>query len=84
MSAIHCLKDEQRSIVVTTLVVEAITSTDGTPSICLRNVGEQWIGHGDSGGGIWADGRLVGNMWTTEKIVDEHHQHQISFAALMP
>jgi hypothetical protein len=82
--AIHCLNDEQRSMVITTLVVEAITSNDGTPAIRLRNLDKQFIRPGDSGGGIWADGRLVGNMWTAEKIVDENHHHQSCVAALMP
>jgi hypothetical protein len=44
-------------------VVESTETEYGLPSLMLRRVNGKAIEPGDSGGGIWLDGRLVGNMW---------------------
>lgn len=45
--------------------VMAITSYKGLPVFKLRSLDGQAIQNGDSGGGIWLNGKLVGNMWAT-------------------
>ena len=45
--------------------VEAIGEYQGLPVYILRSLNGNPIIEGDSGGGIWQDGRLVGNMWAT-------------------
>jgi len=45
--------------------VESIGEYKGLPIFVLRSLDGLPIVSGDSGGGIWQDGRLVGNMWAT-------------------
>jgi len=45
--------------------VESITSIRGLPVIRLRGLEGRPVQGGDSGGGIWYEGSLVGNMWYT-------------------
>jgi hypothetical protein len=50
-------------------VIQAVavlkSSRDGRPTLILHSLDGRTIVHGDSGGGIWHDGRLAGNMWLT-------------------
>jgi hypothetical protein len=43
---------------------------DGKAALKLQSLDGQVILPGDSGGGIWLDGKLVGNMWLTEWVYD--------------
>ena len=45
--------------------VVSIDQYKGLPIFILRSVNGQPVLQGDSGGGIWQDGKLVGNMWAT-------------------
>jgi hypothetical protein len=47
-----------------------IDEIDGKPSIRLHSLDGTPILPGDSGGGIWQDGQLVGNMWLSEWVYD--------------
>jgi hypothetical protein len=53
----------------TLAVVEAVVETwidyRGVPSYTLRNVAGQIVTPGNSGGGVWAAGRLVGSIHST-------------------
>ena len=53
-------------------VVEEVITYQGLPAYRLRSLDGQPIQPGDSGGGIWYKGRLVGNNWVTliEKSAD--------------
>jgi hypothetical protein len=44
-------------------VVESVEDQQGLPSLTLRRENGKPIEPGDSGGGVWYNGRLVGNMW---------------------
>ena len=44
-------------------VVESVEDQQGLPSLTLRRENGKPIEPGDSGGGVWCGGRLVGNMW---------------------
>lgn len=50
-------------------VVEVI-EMEGKAAFKLQSLDGGVILPGDSGGGIWLDGRLVGNMWLTEWVYD--------------
>lgn len=50
-------------------VVEII-EMEGKAAIKLQSLDGAVILPGDSGGGIWLDGELVGNMWLTEWVYD--------------
>lgn len=45
-------------------VVEEVTSFNGRPVYKLRSLDGQTIQPGDSGGGVWYKGALIGNNWT--------------------
>jgi hypothetical protein len=77
--------------------VESIGEYKGLPIFVLRSLDGLPIVGGDSGGGIWQDGRLVGNMWATvtqpaatnasgssAKNQSVPQATDISFAALLP
>lgn len=44
--------------------ISAITPT-GAPSVSFQTLTGESIHKGDSGGGVWYNGQLVGNMWAT-------------------
>jgi hypothetical protein len=44
-------------------VVESVEDQLGLPSLTLRRLNGNVIEPGDSGGGVWKDGKLVGNLW---------------------
>jgi hypothetical protein len=77
--------------------VESVEENKGSPICILRSLNGLPIIAGDSGGGIWQDGQLVGNMWATvlkstvSNASGSSTQTQaiprptdISFAALLP
>lgn len=77
--------------------VESIGDYKGLPIFALRSLDGLPIVSGDSGGGIWQDGQLVGNMWATvtkpaaSNASGSSAQNQavpqatdISYAALLP
>jgi hypothetical protein len=46
-------------------VVESVVVYKGLPAFQLRSLDGQPVLIGDSGGGMWHEGRLVGNLWAT-------------------
>jgi hypothetical protein len=60
----------------------------GQATIRMESLNGEFIVGGDSGGGVWVNGKLVGNMWTTimmEDISTGAHRATISsIAALYP
>jgi hypothetical protein len=74
-------------------VVEEITSYNNQPVYKLLSLDGQPIQPGDSGGGIWHDGCLVGNNWTVtaqltttpEESVEENIVYtDTSYGAILP
>jgi hypothetical protein len=66
---------------------------NGVPMLSLRNLNGHSIEPGDSGGGIWINGRLAGNMWMTVREVrqywwqlesPDHNETAFSLAAGLP
>lgn len=58
-------------LVATVMVVTAVDTQNGVPLLTLRSVDGSSIEPGDSGGGVWLNGRLVGNMWMTIRVESE-------------
>ncbi len=55
--------DSPHRVEIVEAVVEAVENEDGPASLTLRNLNGKQIEPGDSGGGIWLNGKLVGNLW---------------------
>jgi hypothetical protein len=51
--------------------IEEFGTKEGRPVVRLQTRGRETIVGGDSGGGVWIDGRLAGNMWATIAVEDE-------------
>lgn len=72
--------------------VEEVFERGGVPAYRLRCLNGGVIQRGDSGGGIWHDGKYVGNMWITivavpavdNPAVSESQPTDTSYAALYP
>lgn len=54
--------------------VAEITQYEGLSALKLRSLNGQPILPGDSGGGIWYKGKLIGNMWATVQIESTSQQ----------
>lgn len=52
-------------ISVAAMHVETLSDYQGQPVYRLTSLNGNSIVSGNSGGGVWANGQLVGNMWTT-------------------
>lgn len=63
-------QEEQLSIVAAELLEQEMKN--GVSVLSLRSLNGQSIEPGDSGGGIWFNGKLAGNMWMT---VRKGHQY---------
>jgi hypothetical protein len=58
---------DRSRVTVMEAVVESNCVCSGLPGYQLRSLEGTPVLHGDSGGGIWVDGKLAGNMWATVK-----------------
>jgi len=91
----HQSQENPNRISVTAAVVESVTTVEGLPALKLRSLDGELIIKGDSGGGIWLEGQLVGNMWKSEvvsglrswitSLFNSKGAHEYtSYAALLP
>ena len=91
----HQSSQDPNRVSLLTAVVEQLISEDGLPALKLRSLDGEVIVQGDSGGGIWLGGQLVGNMWKYEYLPDWRiltfgllqpgiRFTDISYAALLP
>lgn len=55
-------------VAVLEAIVDSVFMFQGLPTYKLLSLDGQPIRGGDSGGGIWHDGELVGNMWATVEV----------------
>jgi hypothetical protein len=83
----------REKVAIKQAVVEEIASYNNEPVYKLRSLDGQAIQPGDSGGGIWHDGCLVGNNWTVtaqstttpEESVEENIVYtDTSYGAILP
>jgi hypothetical protein len=65
VQVIHRRRDGQGGIAAVEATVETILLESGVPALSLRSLNGHVIVPGDSGGGIWLDGQLIGNLWMT-------------------
>ena len=76
------------------MILTAVEESENRPVFILRSLDGQPIVQGDSGGGVWWNGRLIGNTWATEMITGWRLGHwsinasdtptDISFTAQFP
>ena len=68
--------------------LEKAGNKQGQATIRVQSLNGETIIGGDSGGGVWLDGKLAGNMWTTIVMEDistgAHRATTSSIAALYP
>lgn len=57
--------EAQEQVSVEPVTVQAIEEHDGNASIKMESLNGRIVEHGNSGGGVFAGSRLVGNMWET-------------------
>jgi hypothetical protein len=62
---VHQLAGREHQIGVMDAVIDSVSGKDQRPVYTLRSLDGTPIVPGDSGGGIWVEGELLGNMWTT-------------------
>lgn len=48
--------------------VTAVTEREGIPAYLLQTVDGTPVVPGDSGGGVWFEGQLVGNLWRNQAV----------------
>jgi hypothetical protein len=65
----HRQANQDDTVVVMAAEVLAIEFRNSIPLLSLRSLNGQTIEPGDSGGGVWLDGRFVGNLWLTVREV---------------
>jgi len=62
----HQVSGDGSEIAILEARVESIIIEQGIPAYNLRTLDGHPIIHGDSGGGMWLNGQLVGNLWSTQ------------------
>lgn len=79
-------RDGERGISIMEAMVEETGARQGKPIIRLHSLNGESIVGGDSGAGVWLQGKLVGNIWSTvmkENVhTDYRRQTGASIAAL--
>jgi hypothetical protein len=60
--------NESDKLALTKAIVEGLTTYKKRPAFTLFTLDGQPIIPGDSGGGVWLNGRLVGNIWGRETV----------------
>lgn len=85
---VHRQWNEERGISIMEATVEKTGARQGKPIIRMQSSNGESIVGGDSGGGVWLQGNLVGNMWTTvmkeNAQTGSRRQTETSIAALYP
>ena len=97
VEVVHRENPAREKAAIQKAVVEEIITYQGLPIYSLRSLDGQQIKPGDSGGGIWFNGALVGNTWVTlaekkESVVETSGNSQeenliytdLSYAAILP
>jgi len=62
------LGEDRQYIDVQEAVVEIVSDRDGRPILNLRSLDGEPVIQGDSGGGVWYGGKLVGNLWKMVRV----------------
>jgi hypothetical protein len=70
VSLVYRQREGQSGVAVMRVEVESIGLKQGLPVLRLSTPEDMPVIAGDSGGGIWLDGELVANTWTTLMIIN--------------
>ena len=81
-------RNQDDSISVEAMVVSELKEHAGLPLVEMVSVDGEVVHTGNSGGGVWASGQLVANMWATVLVQangsDDVSTTEMSRAALLP
>ncbi|MEW5988642.1 MAG: hypothetical protein AB1791_18600 [Chloroflexota bacterium] len=80
---VHQRPGDEDTVSVLEAVVLAVETMEGRPVYRLQTANGEAIVRGDSGGGVWHDGRLVGNLWARELIAPDTAT-DVGLAAVYP
>ncbi|MCA9963798.1 MAG: hypothetical protein KC423_06135 [Anaerolineales bacterium] len=75
VEVIQRTKEDRQKTVVITAEIMAIDTQNRVPLLTLRSLDGSSVEPGDSGGGVWKNGRFVGNMWFTVRY-EQEQDHQ--------
>ncbi len=65
----------ENQVAILAATVESVEGgAGGSPVLILRSVNGEGVVPGDSGGGVWVDGQLVGNLWSRVLVQDTSGQ----------
>ena len=93
MHVVHHPDGQENQITILAAEVVDQELFNGIPMMSLRSLNGQSIEPGDSGGGIWVNGHLAGNMWMTVRQVRQYwwqleppddNKTDLSLAAALP
>ena len=81
-------RNQDDSISVAAMVVSKVAEFGGLPLVVMTSVDGEIVHTGNSGGGVWASGQLVANMWATVLVQangsEDVRTTDMSKAALLP
>ena len=66
---VHHSPEQENQLSIQAAEVVGLELVNGVPRLSLRSLNGQSIEPGDSGGGIWVNGYLAGNLWMTVREV---------------
>ena len=90
---VHHPDGRENQITILTAEIVGQELFNGVKMLSLRSLNGQSIEPGDSGGGIWVNGHLAGNMWMTVREVRQYwwqsqppddNKTDLSLAAALP
>ena len=79
---VHQVSAETRGLRLMQHTITSQALISGSPAMQLRNVDGLPTIHGDSGGGLFFEGRFIGNMWSTCLTASDRSPTALSIAAL--
>ncbi|MCB9433412.1 MAG: hypothetical protein H6668_15675 [Ardenticatenaceae bacterium] len=71
VEVIQRTQEDRQKTVVTSAQILSIDTQNRVPLLTLRSQDGSSVEPGDSGGGVWKNGRFVGNMWFTVRYEQE-------------
>lgn len=71
VEVIQRTKGDRQKTVITAAQITSIDTQNRVPLLTLRSLDGSSVEPGDSGGGVWKNGRFVGNMWFTVRYEQE-------------
>jgi hypothetical protein len=78
LAIVYWQPEAEQQVSVEPVTVQAIEEHDGNASFLMQSRNGRIVENGNSGGGIFAGTKLVGNMWQTMRATDNESGQQFS------